>query len=218
MGFTLIRRKVPVTGGGGITLVESGGGSWNTSGTTVNFVETLAEDDVVVVGQGSDFTELMSVTGYTQIYQTDANPSMYVGWKRMGASPDSSFELISDGANDSGYVYYVFRGVDATTALDATSTVSASTNDPPSLTTVTDGAMRVIMVTMQDINVTAVTPPSGFTNEEFGAGGGAAGNTGSIVGATRLETTAGANDPGTFTPTPTDGGEGPAVHLALRPA
>lgn len=106
------------------------------------------ENDFVVVavsassaGGGSDLDITMSSAGWTEDQDlfanstSDANLAVY--YKKMGSSPDTSFQLsIPASANHSYTVgVKVFRGVDTTTPLDVATTTSTGTTtvlvDPP---------------------------------------------------------------------------------------
>ena len=128
---------------------------------------SLLENDVVVIAaSGGTVAPAMTTAGYTQ---TGVNAGL-LAWKRMSASPDSSALIDitgTGGAVASAAVAIAFRGVDTTTAMDATitSATGSSTNpDSPSITTVTDGA-AVISAMASLVSDASVTAPSGYGDQ-----------------------------------------------------
>ena len=182
------------------------GSAINGGNVTLTFDGTPAQNDVVIVigGSGTFRTPNPTApgTGYTQI-ALDASTIYFGAWyKRLGASPDASVVCNGTGnVNDAtSYVSYVLRGVDTSTALDATATTAGETTstnpDAPSITTVTNGAW-VIACAGSRINDASITAPSGYSNQV------SATNTDafslSVSAATKEVTTAGAENPASFT-------------------
>jgi len=185
---------------------------------------TPAQNDIVVVVLASDFRDghAIAEADYNTL-NSNQDPGCTIAWKRQGASPDTAVTIGAAGGAGrvASAIAVVYRGVDTVTAMDAADVDSnAASGDPDcgSLTTVTDGAVRVICaaVEAEEFDDTAAAP-SGFGNlvakDTVDQG---------IFGATALtadktEATAGALDPAAFT-----GGAGTgawrATHLALRPA
>ena len=119
---------------------------------------TALENDVVVVcGVISDLViPSMTTSGYTTATSGSANDTedtaLIVAYKVMGATPDTQARVnfTGGGAGDaSAAIAFVFRGVDTTTPLDVTPTISQVTNtvlaDPPSITTATGGKGAILM-------------------------------------------------------------------------
>ena len=129
-------------------------------------ISLLENDIVVIMAYGGASAPAMTTGGYDE---TTSGLGL-LAWKRMGASPDSSAVVNITGAsleNASAAVAIAFRGVDATTAMDATitSATGSSTNpDSPSITTVTDGA-AVISAFGSSVNDPSVTAPSGYGDQ-----------------------------------------------------
>ena len=150
---------------------QVGGRAGSTSTLAVNFALTggdvgfassvpLADDFVVitsVVGsQGRNAAQAITTpAGYTALGQLNSaaatqDTSMNVSYKRMGATPDTSFTLPSTGNNADAqrYTVQVFRNIDPTTPLDvaAVSAIGSGTGrpDPASITPVTVGAVVLI--------------------------------------------------------------------------
>lgn len=112
----------------------------------------------VVVGSagGNPALAISSPFGYftlgTQINVpgATADVSMQVSYKRMDATPDTSFTLPGTGNAAFGQAYsvQVFRGVHTSTALDVAAVSASATGtgrpDPPSITPITAGAWVVI--------------------------------------------------------------------------
>lgn len=231
------RRRQAAGGGGGGGGTDLGGG-WtlvgeasdrvpvSTSGYSVA-LPTTAEGDVVVIAVARDNPLLaggssVTTSGYTELSSTNATgPAFEYFYKRLTSTPDTS--VVFDNSDSASWpmaiVLQVFRGADDSTQIDnGLSDDSGSGNpDPPSHTTVTDGALRIIMGFLDDDDVAAsVTAPSGFSNLiAYDA------DTGSTLGctvmmATALAPTAGALDPDAFGSTGSDAWR--ASHFALRPA
>ena len=132
----------------------------------LSIISLLENDIVVIMAYGGTSAPAMTTGGYDE---TTFGLGL-LAWKRMGASPDSSAVVDITGAVGlyaSAAVAVAFRGVDATTAMDATitSATGSSTNpDSPSITTVTDGA-AVISAFGSSVDDFTVTAPSGYGDQ-----------------------------------------------------
>lgn len=135
-----------------------------TGDTTVTFslagglASTPADGDVVIVSvaliNNSDAAIGVVTSGYTEIAEIYANDSgdtnLSLSWKRMGSSPDASVVVTgkTSGSNSGVAIVQVYRGVDATTAFDVTSTtatgIDSAIPNPPSITPTTAGALIVV--------------------------------------------------------------------------
>jgi hypothetical protein len=151
-----------------MAIVYVGGFAGNRPGSTSTATITFAltggtdstpqADDLVIisVAVGSvGRTPACAVSGYTALGQLNSNgttsdTSHNVSYTFMPGTPDTTFTLPStgNGADGQAYTVQVFRNVDATTPMDATSTTATGTGtarpDPPSITPVTAGAWVVI--------------------------------------------------------------------------
>lgn len=216
-----------------ITLVNSANEivPQGSSSTNVTLPASMQEDDVVVYGEANN-TDISfyggglangSSTGWTAVYEAYLSAvSLNVYWKRMGSTPDSVVNVaeFNEAWGDIPVITQAWRGVDTTTAIDDTATSDNSPPtgdpDPPSFTTVTDGAMRIIVGAQDDENEDAsATAPSGYSNLVAEDQGDAT-YMSTIMMASKEAASAGAEDPDSFT---TDGNDTwQAIHFALRPA
>lgn len=197
---------------------------------TINLPSGVAENDVVIVGVISaattdrTFTEPTTGT-WTKDPATDlyANDVLDVNaatfWKRMGATPDTSVTITCDLSTVLESLIVAYRGVDTTTALDATTTTATGTNggtpDPASITTATNGAEVVVFAFSSEPDA-LTNPPTNYGNLASNTSASGARN---IMHASRNITTAGAENPGTFANVVGDGSDSwAAMTFALRPA
>jgi hypothetical protein len=201
---------VPATG---TSNVSSGSGT-----EAVTLPGTSAQDDVYVVVYAGDHSiscSAATTAGWSLIFnQADDSPGHHVLWKRMGASPDTTITFERDGSYVGDVCMLQFKGVDTTTAIDATlasATSGSGMPDPPSYTTVTNNAFRIVTGGLDDVDVTGITL-TGYTIVQINSGGG--GST-CMVGY-KDAGTAGAEDPGAFSGSGSDAWA--ATHFALRPA
>lgn len=161
-----------------------GGGATNGGNVTLTFDVAPQQNDYVLVWGGysvdasNDFTPAPgpSTAGYTPIKQiTAAAPGFYVGYKKMGASPDAN--VVCQGSADTGcassYGCVVLRGVDQTTFEDAAATETGPTSGvpdgPASSTSVTLNAMCVVAAGCQ-VNDTSKGTVANFTPLADGSG------------------------------------------------
>jgi hypothetical protein len=191
---------------------------------TLTLPVTIAAGDVVVVFGGHHHRDGSSVgpstSGYTPAFtpHTAATPDFGAWYKVMGASPDADVVLFGSGQATDAAAYggWVLRNVDTTSVLDATPTTSgpgATANpDCPAITTVTDGAW-VLAVAGDRFADASTGTPSNYEN--LAAAFGTDGVSFTVAGATRVKTTAGAEDPSAF-PSWASGGWYAAT-LAIRP-
>jgi hypothetical protein len=111
---------------------------------------TPSAGDVVVlaIALGAAATTLMTApSGYTQLAMFAANDTydsiLYVGYKIMGSTPDTTFPIPSalSTANSQTALVYVWRGVDLDNPIDVTTTTAFGTNsraaNPPAITPTT---------------------------------------------------------------------------------
>jgi hypothetical protein len=157
-----------------IEFIDSVNYEFQTYSGTVSLPSGLQEDDIVVFigghnGTGSSGFGSAEVTGYTTIVRSQADPlSRYVGYKVMGATPDTTFDIgaaSSSGTTNGGIVIGAFRNVDTTTPFDVTRTTSTSSNsaDCPAITTVNNGCMILAGIVKDGSSSSESTPPTGYT-------------------------------------------------------
>jgi hypothetical protein len=232
LGLSLgVGLSAPVAGGGGgggiteWTLVEEQRARI-TSGSSPQVFNfgTLAQGDIVIVARACDDPIVaINTAGYTQIYASGGNvPGAAIHYKVMGETPDTSISIQQTFRVTAG-VIQVWRGVDTVTPIDAAATSASNTSgnpNPPSYTTVTDGALLFAVGFLDDDAVrNSVTPPSGFTNliAEASQDGDAASTVHATVMMSSLTVpTAGATDPTAYATAGDDSWH--AACFALRPS
>jgi hypothetical protein len=204
-----------------ITRVGEAEASAINDGDPTLTLPTMQENDVVVISAcGGGSAPTMTTSGYTITNTGGSNASSIVAWKRMGASPDATAVVNVTGAASlyaSAAVATVFRGVDTTTAIDATITIAdggSGSPDSPSITTVTDGAGVISAMGLFNTLDTSVTAPSGYGDQVDIAGDDSADATAGLAWLTKVS--AGAENPAAWTNV-TSGLWGAAT-IALRPA
>lgn len=194
-----------------IEFLEMGTDNDATGGNnaTFNFTATLQEGDVVITAVAADNIaggQDGIPTGYTSL-DSNLGSSVHAqcAYKQMGGTPDTSVTIpyLSDGRCNA-YHYRIYRNVDKSTPIDATTTSATGDSanpDPASITTTKDGAYVVCFAFCDDDVITGATYPSGYDNGQWVDGGRPAGNNASLVSADKKVETAGAENPGTFAPT-----------------
>ena len=195
-----------------------------TGSESLSLPGTVLEGDIVRIALACDrsfgATNKILTSGYEAIYDLGTfYPELSVQYKRMGSTPDSSVLIEQLVDRKITVNIRVFRGVDTTTAIDATPTyTSGGSGSPnaPSFTSVTNGALHEIIGGIDDDDVTGGGAPSGW-DDYFVSDTGQSSTTdgASVQSALKLMATAGSEDPGAFS-----GGddEWEAVHYAWRPA
>lgn len=182
---------------------------------TLTLPSGLQQGDVVIVGIGSDGSLANTPSGWTSINgTTQGTEYARTIYKVMGATPDTSVS-ISGISISSAAIAIAVRGVNATTILDVTPTVSSNISgmpDCPSITTVNSNTLGIIIGYLDDDNVSSsVTAPIGYENltviESTTAGQ-------TVMLATKNLTTLGTESPSAFGGTGTDDWVG--VTIALR--
>ena len=191
-----------------------------------------AAGDLVIVYFGvASSTNLDLVVGssYTEIVELYANDTedtnLVVARKFMGATPDTSFELTNGTfslSNAGAVAVQVWRGVDAVTPLDVTSTTATGTNsvlcNPPAITPTTSGAIIVSGGAGAYSDATARTYSSSDLTQFISVG--RADSNSVVIGLGYHVWTSGSFDPAQFTFSSVDStaNSWAAVTLALRPA
>jgi hypothetical protein len=193
------------------------------AGTTTNdiVIVALASDNAVNSGAAGSDSSGITTTGYVFIRDAaGAVPGAQCGYKIMGATPDTTVVVDSGANRPVAGLIQVWRGVNTTTPIDNTATSATGASgqpNPPSFTTVTAGALRIVVGFLDDDDVAAsVTAPTGYTNlvaSDTGQASTTAGAT--VMIASKVAASTGAEDPAAF-----GGGddEWVALHFALRPA
>jgi hypothetical protein len=181
------------------------------------------ENDIVILALACDSNLIddgPSTPDYVVIEQASHTlPGNYLGFKILGATPDSSVDILQALSSMQGGIIQVWRGVDTTTPIDATRTVvtgfSGSPN-PPAYEPVTDGALVFAVGFLDDDDDAAnVTAPSGYTNLLAGDTGQADNFVGATVMIASKElATAAPENPAAFG---TSSDAWRAVTFALRP-
>lgn len=140
-----------------------------------------SENDIVVVGTGfvkspGDGDPGVTTSGYTEIaelFATDSqDANLSVNWKRMGSTPDTSVTVKGSGNAGEGAatVVHVWRGVNTTTAIDATTTTATLGNssqpDGPAITPTTAGAVviNVSLVVGSQTSTVQISTLTGYDN------------------------------------------------------
>ena len=215
-----------------ITLVGTASANRATDGAlTVTLPVGTTTNDVVYFayefGDNSDFNMSMSTTGYTEIADLfgddDFKCNLAVFRKVMGGTPDTEAVSNAHGGNAGSSiaaVVMVLRGVDTTTPEDAAATTLAAANtnipDPPSITTVTNGAW--VLAVGSSTNAEVATAPTGYSDVVTAVATGAWDNCG-IAMALKEIAVAGAENPGAFgNITDSSGRAACSVTIAVRPA
>jgi hypothetical protein len=181
----------------------------------------MAENDFVLVGTTADNGPSITPTGYTSIdLHGDNFPSVSLSYKFMGSTPDTAVTIAHFGLSgvEVASCVLVFRGVNTVTPQDTTRTkASGGSGDPnpPSITTVTDGACVVACGHLDD-DVITIPSISGYSDLEWQTSGNGAEAAANTMLAWKLIETAGAEDPPSYVTSGSD--DWVAYSVALRPA
>lgn len=147
-----------------------------------------------------------SSSGWTQLGATTDSTSSHTRAqafrKVMGAVPDTEIVLTAsaNASNSAAAVGFALRGVDNEHPEDATTVITIGTSTTPdsaSITTVTDKSWVLSFFSSGRVLDSAVTAPSGYSNQvDIAADDN---NDVTVGGATKETTTAGAEDPPSWT-------------------
>jgi len=208
-----------------ITIVGTAmGTAKNGSDISITLPTVLVNDIIVICG--GHFRESADAgtdtSGYTELIDENHSAGDYrfsVSYKRMGATPDTTVNGLGSGdaADACAYAVIAYRGVDTTTAIDATTTTAQgqSTNpDCPSITTATNGAIVIACVGSEVSDPSGITAPTNYTN--LIADNGNDTNDSTVAQSSRIIASLGAEDPAEYTGFST--GDWIAASVALRPA
>jgi hypothetical protein len=135
------------------------------------------QDDIILVfgGIGGSTAGTQGASGNTsgafqQLVSSDSGANQfYVGWQRMGATPDSTITCTGNGDAGDGaaYAMILIRGASTdsppTDATTTTATPTTSTNpDPPQIDWSTAGT-AVFVGALSVVNDAAITIPTGYS-------------------------------------------------------
>ena len=190
---------------------------------------TLAAGDLVLIVMASDSSLTNASSGggindvsYTTLEQSAAaTPGHILRYKVMGETPDTEVSVFQQSSWKQSGILQIWRGADASTPIDDTPTKASGGTGmpaPPSFTTVTAGALRILVGMLDDEDQAgSTTAPSTYGDlvaSDTGQSSTAVGATAMI--ASKVAASAGAEAPAAF------GGSGDdayvAYHFALRPA
>ena len=194
-------------------------------------VHVAGDLGILVIETGGEGTTLtppagwLAVTGSPVTDVASAAGSKLQVWYRFAASAAEANVNTGDSGDHQVARIVTFRGVDPTTPFDATpvtgvKTTASTTVTWDSITTVTNGALIVLIATRPD-DTTSVATFGAVTNAnltsitERGEGGSNAGHGGGFVVVTGTKATAGAT--GTSTCTTTVSVTNAEITIALRP-
>lgn len=204
----------PPTADTGITFIKAESVVRGVTGA--HTISGIASGDLIL-GFGSDSAGSPPdiPSNATQIYSVDL---LHNSCAFRVFSTGTSFTF-NDVQDDKLYTFLVFRNVNSTTPLDTSVTTPSTSGNvntitPPPVTTVTDEAMIVLFLTIEDESglVGNVTFDSGYTKatEVYDS------NPDSYnLLVYKKQSTAGTESPGAFSWSPTDNAH--AVTIALRP-
>lgn len=170
------------------------------------------EGDLVLVCTTADVScaNVITTSGYTVPENgTGANPGANFGYKVLGSTPDTIVTIDQDATLLRATVVQVWRGGYAPQILDAaiTSPATGTSANPnsDSITTVNADSLVVTISHLDDDDATVTTTPTNYSNTlsvNTGQSSTTIGSTSSI--ASRVLTTAGAEDPGAWTMSSSD--------------
>lgn len=212
-------QEVPVVASG-ITFIKAESTDLNTDfgeDVTTSYTITGIASGDFILGFASDAAGVAPdiPTGVTQIYSVNLLHNS-AAFYDFSTGTSITFNNMDP---DIHYSFIVFRNVNSTTPLDVSVTTptnsgNVNTITPPSVTTVTNGCMIVIFLTVEDeANLVGnVTFDSSYTKseEEYRANP----DSYNLV-AHKLQSTAGTETPSAFSWTPVD--EAHTTTIALRP-
>lgn len=206
------------------------------SGSTSQ-AETLpgppATGDIVIVALASDTAfggvapgRIASGQGYNDIVNTADgvnDPAHQIAYKVMGGTPDTTVSIRHLGGALQTGIIQVWRGVDTGTPIDnsfnAATPGASGDPDAPSHTTVTAGALRIVVGFLDDDDsASGASAPAGYTTDFLATDTGQASTSlgCTVLIASKVAVAAGAEDPAAFVTPGSDAWA--AYHFALRPA
>ncbi len=191
---------------------------------TVTLPGTPQEGDIVVVVAASDQADGgtpvdISTSGYTKWLTGNNFPRGVIGWKRLGASPDSSVAIErTNRAYNTCWAVQVWRGGDSSQPDAALVTASGGSGDPnsPSITTTSDDALVLSFGLLDDDSATLNNPPTGYSNAILQNANAAAGSSCTVMIASKEVATAGAENPGVWDTSHSDAWYAGTLALAIE--
>lgn len=208
------------------TLIYVGGqtaayqGTTSTSTITFNLTggvgTTPLTNDIVIiavsVGANSNLNQSLAVTGYTSIaelYAPDSQSTdLFVGYKFMGTTPDTSFTRPQTGNTQhaGAYALHVWRNADLeVTPMDVTPTVTQGLNtaipNPSAITPVSTNTQIIVVAASAHLAGTPTFTASYLSNFRTV---GSADNVDTTIGIGNVLWTTGAYDPAAWTFSGTD--------------
>lgn len=218
-----------------ITFVGEAEGGNTTSGAfvvNVSAIAGLADGDFVVasLGKFDDDGTFTAPSGWTivdeQLSTTGDDQRNCYAYKYLTsvAAEGATWSFGSGIADPKGAVILAFRGVDSTTPIEATVTGTLGSSNPtptaPAITTLTNNAVVVVMMTL--VQAAAVVGYVGGAPSGYTLGGDFTVNNGTAEFFTAMAyktvATAGVETPGAFTTTGGGTPEFSARTIALKPA
>lgn len=183
-----------------------------------------ASGDLVIACVGFNNTTDRDITcttsGYTEIvdlFSAGSTNGAQLGiFYKVLSAADTTVAFNLGVSVKSFFAVHVWRGQNATTVLDATTTTgTGATLNPPSITTVTNAAVVIVAgFSASAETYTAITSPSGMVNFFQASDTGTSGQGIAIASAT--VSLAGAYDPATFNGG-ASAGRGVTATMAVRP-
>jgi hypothetical protein len=177
-----------------------------------DFSSSLQEDDLLIMvyasNEGNADTGSVNWPGWTTLNRSGGNfAKSTFSYKFMGATPDT-YVSASTHATQGIAVVMAFRNVDTTTPMDVTPQFSEDYNvgnpNSPSITTATNGAAIISLWAGRSyVQAAGTTAPSGFTHiiettGQYYNGGWVYDDRAQTATSWKLQTTAGAIDPGNW--------------------
>lgn len=226
MPFVLPKDKVYAlsTGKGGHVTVVAQKTAYVPTGTagapySVSLPSGIQPNDVVVVATCIDIN-VGNVIGYSTVFSlsSDVPPGGYVGYKRMGATPDTELLVSQNNTRPVAVAIQVFRGVEASIVDgQASSTGTSGYPTPPAVTTTRPNSLFIVVGGFDDQNIAgSVVAPAGFANLIAAQGNLNTGFSSTVAMASKEVSAPGSVTPGAF-----GGGDGSgwvAISLALKAA
>lgn len=219
---------------GEVTGVIDGAGS-ATQDISLSGISGLAAGDVLIYltacddgWVGGDFFPPHDLTYGDQNrwfpimeFPSGAFPDCHLMAFVVGSSVPTLVRFHKPDTNDGSVIIQAWRGVDKR-VIDArpsdawTKAWNSSTFDPPSVTTVTDGALVIAVVALDDDDTTVSTWPTGYTNQvEENSGNASSGAGCTIAMSSKIVASAGAENPAAYTMSTSD--DGWVCTVALQP-
>lgn len=232
LGTETVRGTISYVGGRTQTSTSTAAITVSLTGLTGGLATAPIEGDLVVVvralaaGAATDVDLTTSSTGWTELVDLYSNDNrstnLAIYYKRMGATPDTSIVLSAHASGQSsGFAVQVFRGVDAGTPFDVTSTTATASDtvlpNPPAITPTTQNALILIAGGAAHDDQTDTFGASYLTNF---LSAGSSTSFDATVGMGYVSWTSGTYDPAawTFSGTDTLSYSNASVTMALRPA